>query len=319
MVSLLVETQELSLAGKLSEADSLVEEMIRRWPDDATGYYSRAIQRRVRTSGCIGRTPEDDLFADVDTAINRARARIEKDPDDDWSRYMLALSLGMDAAIKAQYGHLWSAWRTSERSLDRFEEVRERAPRFEDIWLPLGTYHFWRGEVLKNWAWLPFIDDTREQGLTEVRHAVSHGSLTRSSGYNVLAWTLVHGGHYDEAVTLTDSMLSIYPDARTFRWSRAEALLGAGRWEEARDAFQWVAESFDPGDHGCAGWVTVRAKRAMALVELGDCAGAREDLRRVPAFSPTEPYRRRFDELREQAETYLKRCDDAAANEGAGE
>ena len=309
VIGLLARIQEASHRAEGQRADSLVEYVISRWPDSPVGYYARTVRFQVKTQGCVDILDADRFQRDLQSAIDLATARLETHPDDPWNRYILGMSLGMDAVAAARNGHIWNAWRTARRSMGHLEAVLEADNTMTDAWLPIGAYHFWRGEALKKWAWLPFIEDTREQGLTEVRRAAQGGRLTRVSARSMLLWAYLALEQPEETLALADSLRADYPQNRSFMWARAEALYALNRWEEAAEAFGLVIAAFGSEQHHCPGYIGLRTEQAMALVELGRCTEALPVLRECAEYAPPEQVTDEFAELREEIETYISRCE----------
>ena len=308
ILRVLSQAQRASHRGDTATADSLVCVLITRWPESPVGYYARAVQFQVKALGCEGMRDEAAFREDVATAIRVARTIADERPDDAVNRYFLGLSLGMEAVTAARGGNVWRAWRSSSGSMDEFRHALERDSSLVDAWLPIGAYHFWRGQALKGWAWLPFIEDTREQGLSEMRRAADEGTLTRISARSMLLWALLAAERPVEALSLADSLVADFPRNRSFRWARAEALRDLGTWADAADDYQRVADTFPPEDFACPGYVELRTKEALMLAELGRCDEALPALERCLEYTPPEAVGDEFEELKEEARQAIRRC-----------
>lgn len=307
LIEALVEAQEASHRGEMAGADSLTQAIIARWPEDPTGYYARAALSRVRALGCQGVWPEEGIAEDLDRAALCARRRLTIAPSDTWTRYILGLVLGLQAVRAVQEGSIWGAYRMASESVDELEETLRQDSTFADAWLPLGTYHFWRGEALKRWVWLPFIKDTRQQGLEELRRAATYGQVTRVSAQSMLVWALLAARRNDEALEVAQPLARTYPANRSFLWAQAEAYRALGRWSQAERAFSNVLATFGPEHDGCPGAVEISAKRGMALVELGECERAKPLLQRAISYElPQAPGN--LPEVKREARRYLERC-----------
>ena len=312
---MLAELQDASFRVDLAAADSICAAMIARWPDDPVGYYGRAVHEQARSLGCEGSRSAAPLDADLEAATERGLVRLRAFPDDVWTRYLVGLALGFQSLRAMERGWPWRAYRLGTRSLDHLYDVLRRDSTFADAWLPIGTYHLWRGVALARWTWLPFVDDTRDQGLHELRRAAREGRITAVSAKSMLVWALQPVGRHGEALALADSLVREYPRNRSFLWARAEALKALGRWDQAEVAFAGVVASFGPEDDACPGLVTVRSTRAMALVELGRCDEARPLLEAALTYRPPDAAARDYDAVRRAARSYLSRCECAAQEE----
>jgi len=288
-------------------AESLATRYVRAWPGDPTGYYARAVARRAASLGCEAPDDIPALLDDLDAAIRLGSGRIETRNASIWDEYVLGLSLGFRAVMNLEASRPWSAWRDSRRSVAALEGVLRADSTYADALLPLGTYHFWRGQALASWSWLPFVDDSRDQGIAELRAAAEKGATTAESALNMLMWALLAYGSPAEALSTADTLLAKFPDNVSALWARAEALKALSRWDDAERAFARGAEAFG-SNLGCHGVAELRAKRGVMLVELARCDEARPILHQALGYEPPESAADEYEAVRGEVLRALATC-----------
>ena len=306
--SMLLEIQEKSHQAEHAVAESLVREYVLRWPDDPTGYYARAVALQAKHFGCEGFLDETAIVAALNGAVERANERLRLNETDVWAQYMLGLALGFQSVDMLDRGRPFEAWKISRRSLSALDDVRRKAPEIADALLPLGAYHFWRGRAVAKWSWIPFVDDTREQGLQELRIASEAGYTTSISAQNILMWALHVDGRYEEALTLADSLLEKYPRNRSILQVRAEALYALDRKVSALDAYRDLISAYEPELSECPGRYTAIGKLGVILSELGRCNEALPYLREAATYIPPSDAQKGFVTAISEARGALKRC-----------
>jgi TolB-like protein len=102
-------------------------------------------------------------------------------------------------------------------------------------------------------------------------------------GFNALQYDLILVGYFNEAIAYTDRMIELEPLATTGYWRRGEALLAAGRREEAYASWRRAAELGDS---------LSMFQIAGDLLQIGDdevAAGLLERAFEVTGFEPADP------------------------------
>ncbi len=305
---MLLEIQETSHQAEHAVAESLARAYILRWPDDPTGYYARAVALQARHFGCEGYLDETAIAAALNGAVERANERLRLDETDVWARYLLGLALGFQSVDMLDRGRPLEAWKISRRSLSALDDVRRKAPEVSDALLPLGAYHFWRGRAVAKWSWIPFVKDTREQGLQELRKATEEGYTTSISAQIMLMWALHVDRRYEEALTLADSLSLNYPRNRSILQVRAEALCALDCNKSALHAYRDLICTYEPEFSACPGRYAAIGKLGLILSELGRCDEALPYLREAAAYVPPRDVQTGYLDAISEARGALKRC-----------
>lgn len=303
-----VDTQEAALQGHFALAETLASRMTRVEPRDPTGYYARVAISQMQLFGCEVAPAPAVLKRHTEEAVRVGGERVRANPNDVWGRYMYALALGSAASTAADEGSFWAAYRTGTEAISQLEEVLRREPGFADARLALGTYRFWRGAATRNWNWLPFLDDTRAQGINDIRRAQRDGATTTHTAAGMLVWALLREQHWNEALVVSSEITRRYPANRAFLTAHAEALTGLRRWNEAASAWTSVLQTYSLEDVSCGGFVQARANRGIALAEAGRCADAIPDLRAALSATVQDGFGRDFKTLNERSRALLARC-----------
>jgi len=88
-----------------------------------------------------------------------------------------------------------------------FSKAVDHDSLFYEAYLGLGTLHYWRAAKLGIIRKLPFIADTREQGIEELKLAVENSHLSSTAAALGLAWVYIHRKDYQKTIEVTDRLI----------------------------------------------------------------------------------------------------------------
>lgn len=104
---------------------------------------------------------------------------------------------------------------------------------FYDAWMGLGAYHYYRTQKAKDFLWLPFVSDQREQGIAEIKKAIANGFLATYNARESLMRIYFEEGRYEDAASLADSLNRHIPNDPYCLLYFSRSLAELGRLDEA--------------------------------------------------------------------------------------
>jgi hypothetical protein len=164
-------------------------------------------------------TPFDEkrissLFND---AKKLAIDQLNKDKQDIWNKYALALLEGYTAYYEAIRGNLLNALSIGLNSYTLFDEILKQDSSFYDALIAVGTYKYWRSKKLEFINWLPFIDDHRELGIKHLEISINNNSYNSHLAMHSLIWILIDKKDFNKAKNLAQYALRKFPQSRLFK------------------------------------------------------------------------------------------------------
>lgn len=206
-------------SGSFARARGLLQQAMALDPSYAPPFTYTALWHVFR----VGEVGSPDPDNDAQTAVDRARAAIERDGDD-------ALALAIYGHVQA---FLLRDMVTAQRFLDR---AIEAGPSVAMAWTmssatrgfvgngplavlhaekgqrlaPADPYRFWHEGIL---AQAHYINGDYDQAVDWARSAVAHNPSIRFT-LRTLAASLVAAGHLKDAARAADRLLSLQPDFR---------------------------------------------------------------------------------------------------------
>lgn len=171
---------------------------------------------------------EENINSDLlDSLLNNAmditKSLLDEDDTNLWYNYYQALIYGYKAYYSAISGSIISSFSDGVESLEGFQNCLEIDENFNEAFIALGTYKYWKSAQVKSLSWIPFISDNREEGISLLEKSLDSFSYNKYLAAYSLIWIYIDYNKSDNAVKLALTMLKEYPGSRFFRWGLARA------------------------------------------------------------------------------------------------
>ncbi len=166
---------------------------------------------------------EDRIEANLDKAEKISENLVDKDDENVWSIYFLALTQGYRAYYNALKENWLAAFDDGLSSVSNFEKCLDIDSTFYEAYSALGTYVYWKSRKTESLDWLPFVKDETKDGIKYLIKAINKSSYNSYLAVNSLQWIYIDQKEYKKVIVLSDSIISKYPNSRFFKWALARA------------------------------------------------------------------------------------------------
>jgi len=239
LIDLVKEGLEYSYMEKYSEAESLFNLVIEKYPDDPAGYFFKAALLDLYMLDFSTDSREKEFFELLKKSIDKAK-KWEKETGKKtlaWAHFYKGACLSYMAMRQGRKRSFFKALANGLSAVNELKTAIRYDSTLYDAYLGLGTYDYIISELPKFLKWLPFLGDRREEALRKMRLASEKSLFARVAGRDALAWALAYSGKTKEAIEIAKGLLKKYPDSRSFRWTLSYALRRAGKWREAKSVY----------------------------------------------------------------------------------
>ncbi len=245
------EISRLVLSNQYRDAEKLTDGFINGFPDEPAGPLLKAAVLQYECSDYEDFSREDEFLVLIEKTENLARKKLESNSDDLWAQYYLAAAEGLKGVWIVSSGRFVRGVIKGRSGAKGMEKIVSGDSTFYDAYLMLGSYRFWKNVALDRFSWLPFIEAERNNGINEVKIAVSKGKLSGPLSNTVLLEMLLEHDP-TEAVEYGRKLAKDYPSCRLFAWQLGEAYKKLKRYDDAVRVFTGIAESManDEADDG---------------------------------------------------------------------
>jgi tetratricopeptide (TPR) repeat protein len=294
----------LSIAQDYEAALALFSALERQMPKNPAGYFFQAAVLQFKMMD-HERYDETDLFRQkLVRTITVSRDNLKKNKNDAWAHFYTGAAYGYLAFSQAKQMQLVDAFKNGRSSIVALEKALAVDSTLYDAYLGLGTYKYYRSGLSRHLAWLPFIEDERAAGMMMVRRAMAKSHYSQFSALNSLCWILIEEKRYEESYRLIRSVLTDYPDNRTFLWCAAKLAKKMSRWHEAVEYYQEILHSFAAqGVHSPYNELSCRKNLIELYQTLGESALTEKECGFIKQFRlDPQPQKRTEKKLKEVTE-----------------
>ena len=221
--SLLHKGIELIINQDYESAGKNFNELKTRYPDLPFGDIYLAADE-IAESYDFNREFNDEIISEnLNKAMDKSEALLDKDENNIWNIYFVALSKGYYAYYKALNRNWFSAVSNGFDAIKYFERCLQKDSLFYDAYTAIGNFEYWKSSKTEFLNWLPFVDDEREEGIKYLVKSVSCPGYNTYLAIHSLQWIYIDQKKYTEVVKLTEPVLEKYPESRFFKWALARA------------------------------------------------------------------------------------------------
>lgn len=285
---------QATLNDRFAEAESLFAGLASEFPESPLGplFAAGAVQAQMIDTESPARS------ASMSRWLEESRRRTQRLRASGAApaevAFFAGIALGYEAIYESRWGGWFAALKQGLRAKNRFREAFREDSTLVDALVGIGNYHYWKAARTDFINWLPFIPDTREQGLAELRRVISAGTVTREAARASLARALIHDERYAEALAHADTLAGEFPDGKVPLWMQAQANFGLYRWDAAHDLFDEIERRLrrdGPGNY--FNLLVCAYHRAFCDFESGRWGEAIDECLQAMAYPLSEPVRKR--------------------------
>jgi tetratricopeptide (TPR) repeat protein len=239
-------------------------------------FFQGAPRYRIRVDASAERR-----FREIsEQAIRKAKARIDRDPGDVESRYLLGLAYqhiaSYDFSMKRDW---WSAFQNGSKTLKYHRELLHAGPDFIDPRLSTAVEYYVAAAVPWYTKWLSVALGYRgdkERGKRELEQVAEKGILAADDALTILALFYSRDGQHTEALKKLAELQRRHPGNYLAHLERAGALLRLGRAAEATAVYREILEKIENARDGYQRLerASVFNRTGVAVRAAGDPAAA---------------------------------------------
>jgi len=307
---------DLTYRNRYEEALRIFQKIVELKPENPIGYLLQASVLEIKMMDFERNIFEKEFHILLNNAIEKCKKILTSDPQNPWGHFFLGTVYSYQTAYQARRGKYWSAFLHSLKAIGELKKTLSLDPTLYDVYLGLGSYHYFVTKATRFLSWLPFIGDQREKGIAEIHLAMERGKYTKTLAKDALVWILMEEGRYEEALKLAGELLEEYPDSRTFHWAPAEIYFRKKEWKEAETAYRKLLSLMELTDLENPNLIIfVRNKIARTYLVRGLYLDCFRECQKTIALPLEEETRKRLAKRLRETSALLHQCEKKIANE----
>jgi tetratricopeptide (TPR) repeat protein len=234
---------ELSICGQYDQALTFFDKLDSLYPENVQVSFFRAAVWQSRIMDFETSQWEKEFFEEISRTVRLARTTLKKNPDDIHARFFLGAALSYQSFQLARDKKYISAFQVAMRSYAELRKVNRVDSSFCDTYLGIGSYQYWRSQLTRKLAWLPFFSDDRESGIRQIQKAFTCGIYSKWAALSNLAWIYIEEKNYTAAVECAAQGLEHFPHSRFFFWPMGDARFKNNDSAAAKQIYTELLES----------------------------------------------------------------------------
>lgn len=283
--------QQHILNEQFDSAFGLAQQVKQASPQDPAGYLFEAATLLGEMTGAEANLHEAAFKAAIDTATRLADTLTATSTGTEAAWYYLYLgnARAYAALWESRFGSFISAAKLGFSAAEAFEAGLAQDSSVYDLYLGLGSFHYWKSAKAGLLRWMGIISDEKARGIAELKLAADSSVLFRDAARQAMIWVWLDQGRYDSARAGAEQALEKYPDGNLFLWPLAEAQFHSRQFEDAIETYRTLRRRIiaHPGNY--YNLVAVDYQLALCYQELDDremmkqvARGVRDYARAIP-------------------------------------
>ncbi len=134
---------------------------------------------------------------------------------------------------EARFGSKLSALNYGFKAKGEYRRGLEADSTLYDLYLGLGSYHYWKSAKSGFFRWIRLFKDEREKGIEEIKLATEKSFFSKDIARSALVGIYINEKKYDSAIINCEQLYLKYPNGNSFLWPLGECYFKLNRCSEA--------------------------------------------------------------------------------------
>lgn len=258
---------DLIFNDKYRQGLTTFEKLRKAYPDHPAPYFFKAAAYQTWMNNLRTNKFQRELEENIQLTIDKGYGLLKK-RDDPWAYYYIGAAYGYKA-VNCFSKHDWiEAYLESKKCIKNLEKALKIDPALYDVYLGLGTYHYWRTAKSKFLRIITFwMPDERELGIRQIELSANQGLYAPSVAVYNLFIAYYDYGKYDKALNLIDTTIAEKEISNiSDLYFKGRVLVEYEDWKEVESYFRRVLQHLEMEELSAIGYkVECRYWLALSL------------------------------------------------------
>ncbi len=302
---------QLTFNDNYKDALVIFDSLITEHPDRPAPYFFKAAAYQNWMSSFRISTFQKEVEENVQLAIDKGE-KLLKDDHSAWVRFYIGAAYGYRGFNKFRKHNWIGAYRDGIKGINNFKEALKQDSTLYDVYLGLGSYHYWRTAKSKFIRIIAFwMSDKRELGIRQLKFTMKHGRYAKYEASYVLLTALFDYEKYEQSLEVVNDLIAEKEEPiMTDLYFLGRLQVKFENWSQAINSFQTILTRLEQHKYQSIGYqVECKYWIAKALEKQGKYREglllAREGLmqsRNRDADAEMEGHLEEFDEIKDRLE-----------------
>ncbi|MCW8811177.1 MAG: hypothetical protein OQK64_09495, partial [Ignavibacteriaceae bacterium] len=210
-------------------AEKIFNGIIKNYPDNPAGYHYRSLSYLWFYLDSKQEADFDNFFAYTDTAINKAKAILDKDTTDEFTLYILGSVYANRTFAFTRDENYFDAIFAASKFYSYFNELLDEDSLYYDAYMGKGLYNFAISQAPQTWSWAISISGMtgdKQAGLNFLEIASKRGQLSKIDAQFYLSQIYAEFLlQYSDANRILNDLTWRFPNNLLFQYALANLYL----------------------------------------------------------------------------------------------
>ena len=227
---------DFSYVEEFDSAQIYFDEVIRLYPDNPAGYFFKAALLQLKMMDECQYLEEKEYLS-LMARTTRCAEKILREKENLWAQFYLGSSYTYRAVYEGFKGDYFETFKYGVKGGRLLQDIIKKDTSFYDAYLGAGTFEYFWARAARYFPVLKLVGGNANEAIRKLHIASEKSLYSGPTAKNSLVFIYGEEGDFNKADSIIDSLLSKYPDSRTFLWNKAELEFNKKNYLEAADLY----------------------------------------------------------------------------------
>lgn len=224
------------------------DQVIALHPENPAGYFFKAALLQLKMMDECQYNKEKEYLSLIKQTIKLAEA-ILKEENNLWAEYYLGSSYTYRAVYEGLKNNYFETFKYGVKGGRILQNITKKDSTFYDAYLGAGIYEYFWARAARYLPVLKLGGGDVAEALRKLHIAAERSSYSKQTAKNSLVFIYGEEGKYNKADVIIDSLLSVFPEAKTFLWNKADLEFKKKNYLVAADLYNNLFLVYDSQDN----------------------------------------------------------------------
>lgn len=219
--SLIKSGLEYAYIEQFDSAQIYFDETIESYPNNPAGYFFKAALVQLKMMDNCQFTGENQYLTLIKQAIKSAQAILDKE-DNLWAEFYLGSSHTYRAVYEGLKHNYFETFKYGVKGGRILQGIIKKDSTFYDAYLGAGSFEYFWARAARYLPVLKLGGGNADEAIRKLHVAAEKSLYSDRTAQNSLIFIYGEEKNYAIAHSFIDSLLTQYPESKTFLWSKAD-------------------------------------------------------------------------------------------------
>jgi len=259
---------EFAYVEEFDSARVYFDKVIESFPENPAGYFFKAALLQLKMmDNCNFNEEKEYLF--LMKKVEKLSQDILSDKNDFWAEFYLGSLYAYRAVYEGSKSNYLETFDYGLKGGRMLQSILKKDSTFYDAYLGAGTFEYFWARAGRYLPILKLAGGDINEAIRKLHIAAQQGFYVGPTAENSLVFIYTEEGRYEIATKMIDSLLSRYPNSKTFMWNKASLEFKKKNYQQAIELYERLFLQYSE--------YKIYANLAQCKLSIGKCFHALKD------------------------------------------